>query len=232
MALFTIADLHLSTTTNKPMDIFGHAWTNHAERLKTAWNELVKPEDTVVVPGDISWGMNLDEAVEDFKFINSLPGRKLIGKGNHDYWWNTFSKLNRFKEENGLDTIEFLFNNAFEADGKIICGTRGWFPDNEYTADDEKIVLREAGRLKLSVEAGLKLRKNDEELVVFLHYPPAFASTSCSPLLEVLKEYGIKRLYYGHLHGANEALLIKSVGRTDLHLISADYLRFVPKLID
>ena len=110
MALFTIADLHLSTTTNKPMDIFGHAWTNHAERLKTAWNELVKPEDTVVVPGDISWGMSLNEAVEDFKFINSLPGRKLIGKGNHDYWWNTVSKLNRFKEENGLDTIEFLFN--------------------------------------------------------------------------------------------------------------------------
>lgn len=238
MALFTIADLHLSLSADKPMDIFGAAWFNHTERLENLWRGNIGEDDTVVIPGDISWGMKLDGAAEDLRFIDALPGKKIIGKGNHDYWWGTLSKLNRFKEELGISSIEFLFNNAFRVDGKIVCGTRGWFPDNGYTAEDEKIVLREAGRLRLSLEAGIKLREKeessgvkDEEIIVFLHYPPAYSSTVCAPLVSILSEYGIKRCFYGHIHGANADFLIKDVGRCGLELISADYLGFMPKKV-
>ena len=231
MALYTIADLHLSEGCDKPMDIFGPAWENHSSRLEKAWRALVGEDDTVVVPGDISWAMRLDEAVKDFMFINSLPGRKIIGKGNHDYWWNTLKKLDAFIKSIGADTISFLFNNAYKADNKVICGTRGWFPENVYSEDDEKIALREAGRLRLSLEQGRKLAENGEEIIVFLHYPPYFGGIKCAPVAELLREYNIKRCYYGHLHGAPEHLLESSIYKTELHLISADRLEFTPLLI-
>ena len=232
MALFTIADLHLSEGTDKPMDVFGAAWANHKQRLEAAWRALVKETDTVVVPGDISWGMRFDNTKSDLLFINSLPGRKIIGKGNHDYWWNTLTKLNAFTADIGADTISFLFNNAYKVDGKVICGTRGWFPDHAYGAEDEKIALREAGRLRRSLEEGVKLAENGEEIIAFLHYPPSFGGVKCPPVAEVLREFGVKRCFYGHLHGAPEQLLEKSVGVTDLYLISADKLGFTPLLIE
>lgn len=232
MALFTIADLHLSEGTDKPMDIFGATWRNHKARLEAAWRERVGTEDTVVIPGDISWGMGFSGAKDDLLFIHSLPGKKIIGKGNHDYWWNTLTKLESLISEIGADTISFLYNNAYRAEGKIICGTRGWFPDRSYGAEDEKIVLREAGRLRRSLEAGRALAEADEELIVFLHYPPSLSGVRCTPICDLLGEYGIARCYYGHLHGVAPQILDKSVGVTDLHLIAADNLGFTPLLIE
>lgn len=232
MALYVIADLHLSESTDKPMDVFGAAWANHKERLEEAWRATVTEEDTVVIPGDISWGMRFDNTEKDLLFIHSLTGKKIIGKGNHDYWWGTLTKLNAFRDSIGADSISFLFNNAYKAGNKIICGSRGWFPDNLYSAEDEKIALREAGRLRRSLEDGQKLAEDGDEIIAFLHYPPYFRGIKCSPVAEVLKEFKIKRCYYGHLHGASTGLLEKSLGFADLFLISADHLGFKPLLIE
>lgn len=232
MALYVIADLHLSEDTHKPMDVFGKAWDNHKGRLEAAWRDTVSQEDTVVVPGDISWGMRFENTEKDLMFIHSLPGRKLIGKGNHDYWWGTLTKLYDFRNRIGALSIDFLFNNAFKAGNKIICGTRGWFPDGSYGPEDEKIVLREAGRLRRSLEAGRALQEEGDELLVFLHYPPSFGGVKCKPLADILWEYDIKRCYYGHLHGINPAATEKSLGKTDLFLIAADALGFKPLKID
>lgn len=154
MAVFTIADLHLSHTTNKPMDVFGAKWEDHVNRLEANWRETVGAGDTVVIPGDISWGMRINDAEEDLRFIERLPGKKIIGKGNHDFWWATMKKLYEFRERAGAYSVEFLFNNAYRAEDFIICGTRGWFPESNYGADDEKIVNREAERLRTSLFGG------------------------------------------------------------------------------
>lgn len=232
MALYTIADLHLSEDTDKPMDVFGHAWDNHKERLESAWWQTVTEDDTVVVPGDISWGMRFDNTEKDLLFIHSLPGKKIIGKGNHDYWWGTLTKLNAFRDSIGASSIDFLFNNAYKVDNKIICGTRGWFPDSSYGPDDEKIVQREAGRLRRSLECGRALATAGDELLVFLHYPPCFGGVKCAALADVLREFDVGRCYYGHLHGVSPALTEKSLGKADLFLIAADALGFKPLLID
>ena len=172
MALFTISDPHLSFGTDKPMDIFGRNWENHAERIRENWTRLVGKDDTVVIPGDISWAMGLANAEEDLRFLHNLPGRKLIGKGNHDYWWDTLTKMNRFCEEKGFDTINFLFNNAYFSDGKIICGTRGWIDEIGVKKDDEKIIKREAQRLEMSLAEGEKLKElyPDAELFLLIGY--------------------------------------------------------------
>ncbi len=232
MALFAIADLHLSEDTDKPMDIFGKAWVNHKNRLEEYWRAVVTDGDTVVIPGDISWGIKFDNTEKDLLFIDSLPGRKIIGKGNHDYWWSTMSKLTGFLDRIGATSIDFLFNNAYKADGKIVCGTRGWFPEDSYGPDDEKIAQREAGRLRRSLEAGKALQTDGEELIVFLHYPPHFGALQCKPIADVLWEYDIKRCYYGHLHNAPSRLLERSCGKTDLTLIAADALGFTPLMIE
>ncbi|MBR6594245.1 MAG: metallophosphoesterase [Clostridia bacterium] len=232
MALYTIADLHLSESTDKPMDVFGKQWENHKERLEAAWRETVREEDTVVIPGDISWGMRFENTEKDLLFIHSLPGHKIIGKGNHDYWWGTLTKLYGFRDRIGATSIDFLFNNAYKTEGKVICGTRGWFPDGSYGPEDEKIVLREAGRLARSIEAGRALLEEGDELLVFLHYPPAFGGVKCAPLAEILWAEDVKRCYYGHLHGISNQLTEKSLGKTDLHLIAADALGFKPLLIE
>ncbi len=232
MPLYTIADLHLSEGADKPMDVFGPAWANHKARLEAAWRALVGEEDTVVIPGDISWGMKFDSAERDLLFIDSLPGKKIIGKGNHDYWWNTLTKLNAFVESIGAKSIHFLHNNAYRVEGKVICGTRGWFPDASYGENDAKVALREAGRLRRSIECGLSLAEEGDELTVFLHYPPVFGGVKCAPVAEVLAEYRVRRCYYGHLHGVPAAALEKSVGFTDLYLVSSDKLGFTPLLIE
>ena len=194
MSLFAIADTHLSFGTNKPMDSFP-GWENYTDRLKENWNKIIDNDDFVVIAGDISWAMNFDELKVDFDFINKLNGKKIILKGNHDYWWNTMSKMNKFIEENQFDTITILHNSAFDFDDFSVCGSRGWFFDSE-EEHNEKVLNREVMRVKTSIECA----KNDEK-IVFLHYPPVTENQCCDEILNLLKEKGIKKCYYGHLHG-------------------------------
>lgn len=226
MSLFGIADLHLSFGVDKPMDIFG-GWQNHVERLTENWRRMVSPEDTVVIPGDISWGLDLEESREDFLFLDSLPGRKIISKGNHDLWFSTKSKVERFFAENNISTIDILFNNAYEYGDYVLCGTRGWI--NETGAGDKKVLLREQGRLRRSLDAGMALGKTP---IVFLHYPPIYGSSECLEMLDVLLEYNVKRVYYGHLHGSaiQYAVNGERMG-IQFSLISSDFLQFCPKKI-
>ena len=227
MSVFAIGDTHLSFGTDKPMNVF-RGWDNYVDRLKENWENLIGEDDTVVIMGDVSWAINFDEAVEDFRFINSLPGKKIILKGNHDYWWNTLTKMNAFLAENGFDTISFLYNNAYLVEGMSICGTRGWFFDAE-KEDMEKIINREAGRLLSSIKAGKEL---GGEPVVFLHYPPITKTDICQPIFDVLKNEGIKQCYYAHLHSASayNSFNGESEG-IRFELLSADYLKFYPKPI-
>lgn len=228
MSLFVLADPHLSLGTDKPMDIF-IGWQGYVDRLRSNWERLVKPEDTVVLPGDISWAMDIKNCKEDFGFLHSLPGTKIIGKGNHDYWWTTMKKMQGFLDENGFDSIKILFNNAFLADGISVCGTRGWFFDAQEAEDNSKIIAREAGRLRTSIEAGLSLGGTP---VVFTHYPVVMDDKACEPLFDVLKAYGIGRCYFGHIHGDKTGRLTDyTVDGVRFSLISADYLGFCPKFV-
>ncbi len=225
MSLFAIADTHLSFGTNKPMDSFP-GWENYTDRLKENWNKIIDNDDFVVIAGDISWAMNFDELKVDFDFINKLNGKKIILKGNHDYWWNTMSKMNKFIEENQFDTITILHNSAFDFDDFSVCGSRGWFFDSE-EEHNEKVLNREVMRVKTSIECA----KNDEK-IVFLHYPPVTENQCCDEILNLLKEKGIKKCYYGHLHGgAAKYAFDDNFDGIDFKLISADRLKFVPLLI-
>lgn len=228
MSLFAIADLHLSLGTDKPMDIFS-GWNDYVTRLESNWRKLITDNDTVVIGGDISWAMKLEETYEDFKFINELPGKKIFVKGNHDYWWQTKKKIEDYLKSKNFSTISILFNNAYELDDYAVCGTRGWFYDAGDDAD-KKVINREAGRLRASIEAALKTGK---EPVVFLHYPPVFQERECQEIMSVLLEYEIGKCYYGHLHG-NGAFRYAVTGDykgVEMHLISCDYLGFMPKLL-
>ncbi len=228
MSIFAIGDTHLSFGTNKPMNIF-KGWDNYVERLSKNWCALVTDADTVVIAGDISWAMSLQEAKEDFQFLQSLPGQKIILKGNHDYWWNTRRKMDAFLEENGFSTLKILHNNAYCVGDFAICGTRGWFFDEE-EAEDDKVVLREAQRLRTSIAESRTL---GGEPIVFLHYPPLNNIQECTPILQVLQDEGIRRCYYAHLHGGSafSAFQGEKYG-TKFELLSCDYLKFCPKLIE
>jgi predicted phosphohydrolase len=227
MALFVIGDPHLSLATGKSMNIFG-GWTDYEMRLEKNWRRVVSEDDTVVVAGDISWCMNLEEGLKDFQFLDSLPGRKIILKGNHDYWWATKKKADEFFEKYSLNTLNILHNNTYTAGDFAICGTRGWFFDAESDAD-KKVVLREAGRLRASIKAA---KETGLEPVVFLHYPPANLTQKCDEIYDVLIEEGITRCYYGHLHSYshNGALNGMSDG-IRFSLISSDFLEFCPALV-
>ena len=236
MALYTIADLHLSTAVSKPMDRFGSRWTDHASKLKTRWSALVHEEDTVVIPGDISWAMTLEEAAGDLRFIASLPGKKILSKGNHDFWWTGVAKMKRFLAELGVENIDFLANNAIRADDCIISGTRGWFIEEKlqntvFPTDYEKLVNREVIRLGLSLDEAEKLRQGDEEILVFLHFPPLWGEFVCEPILGLMASRGVKRCYFGHIHGSYNVPEVVRYGELELRLISADYLDFVPQYI-
>lgn len=227
MSLYVIADLHLSLGTDKPMNIF-EGWDNYVGRLEENWKATVSEDDTVVVCGDISWAMTLQEALKDLEFLNSLPGKKLLIKGNHDFFWNTRRKMETFFEENNLNKLSIVHNNAVVVGDIAVCGTRGWFFDCE--SDDKKVLLREVGRLTTSIEEGLKTGK---EPVVFLHYPPVQVNASCDEIMNVLKHYGIKRCYFGHIHGkaAQRAVTGMREGIC-FTLVSSDYLNFAPKLVE
>ena len=228
MSLFAIADLHLSLGTDKPMDIFG-GWSDYVTKLETNWQNKVRPEDTVVIPGDISWGMNFEQSKKDFEFINKLNGRKIISKGNHDYWWSTKTKMDVFLKNNSLDSISILFNNSYVVDDYAICGTRGWFLENE-SQNDIKVLNREVGRLEMSIQSAIKTGK---EPIVFLHYPPVYGTTKCDEIFNVLLKYDIKKCYYGHLHGKkNMRFAIEGEYEgIDFKLISCDRLSFMPILV-
>lgn len=225
MSVFAIGDLHLSLGCDKPMDIF-KGWDGYVERLEENWNRVVGDEDLVVVPGDISWAMTLPHAIDDFAFINNrLRGRKLILKGNHDYWWNTMSKMNAFLAENGFDKISILNNASVQCEGLSIVGSRGWINDDS-SEDDAKVLKREAIRLEMSIQDGVK---KGGELVAFLHYPPIFNGVSNDYILEVLEKYDIKRCYYGHIHGAGHRFAFQEERNGIAYkLVSADYLGFMP----
>ncbi|HIY33991.1 MAG TPA: metallophosphoesterase [Candidatus Eubacterium faecigallinarum] len=225
MSLFAIADTHLSFGTNKPMDTF-EGWSNYTQRLENNWNRLVDSEDYVIIAGDISWAMNFDELKADFAFIDSLKGKKIILKGNHDYWWNTVKKMNEFLDLNNFKSISFLYNNAYEFDGFSVCGSRGWLLDSD-EQQDEKVLRREVLRLEMSLDSA----KSDEK-IVFLHYPPITTNEKCDDILNLLVKYGIKKCYYGHLHGAAAKYAVDdSINGVDFKLISADRLNFTPYLI-
>lgn len=226
MALYAIGDLHLSLSVNKSMEIFGDGWTNYVERIQEAFSQL-QPEDLIVLCGDTSWGMSLEEAEADFRFIDALPGRKLLLKGNHDYWWNTASKMRRFFQSCGFSTIDILHNNCFFYGDYALCGTRGWFFEEDQKAQDAKVLSREVGRLETSLQAA-----GDWKKLCFLHYPPLYQGYRCPEILKKLEEYGVEACYYGHLHGGSHRLAIQGRQQeTDFFLVAADYLGFVPKKI-
>ena len=215
------------------MDIFGSRWDNHAQRFEEEWKKVVTENDTVVIPGDISWASSFEQVYEDLRFIDSLPGRKLIGKGNHDYWWATMNKLTNFKQEKNLSTIDFLFNNAYAVENKIICGTRGWVNEFGVKSDDERLIKREAARLEISLTEGQKLKEQnpDSEIVVFLHYPPIFGEFMNLDILDILYRFDITKVYFGHLHNVREEQLDKEYIGIKLNLVACDYVNFVPQLV-
>ena len=227
MALYVIGDTHLSLGADKPMDVFGGRWQGYVEKLKEGFSVLT-PEDTTVLLGDLSWAMNLNNAKEDFSFLHAIPGRKLIVKGNHDYWWSTAAKFSAFCEENEFSTLELLHNDcAFYAD-YALCGTRGWFfEEDRQCTHDEKVFLREIGRLETSLRAA-----GDHEKICFLHYPPIYQGYRCDEIITLMQKYGVRQCYYGHLHSESHRLAIEGLqDGIEYRLVSADYLNFRPYCI-
>ena len=228
MSLYVLGDPHLSFGSDKPMDVFP-GWEGYLPRLEKNWRALVRPEDTVMLPGDISWGMSLPGALPDLQYLHSLPGTKIISKGNHDYWWTTMSKMQRLLDEEDLDSIHILHNNTYVVGGYALCGSRGWFFDDE-SDHSEKIIARECGRLRLSIAAA---EETGLPKLLFLHYPPVTQERECTPIMDVLRETGITRCYYAHLHGG--AIRHAFEGERDgisVSLVSADALQFCPLLVE
>lgn len=227
MALYAIGDLHLCLGAAKPMDVFGGAWEGYMDKLKAGLS-VIKPEDITVLLGDLSWALDLEGAKEDFAFIDQIPGKKIILKGNHDYWWSTASKFYKFCTENGFSNQYILNNNCYEYGDWAICGTRGWFfEENKSGEHDEKVFKRELIRLEASLQAA-----GDRNIVVFLHYPPLYKGYACTEILELLKKYNVRKCFYGHLHGPSHGLAIEGVwDGIEYKLVSADRLNFVPFMI-
>ena len=221
-----MGDLHLSIGGDKPMDVFGGRWINYDEKLKEGFSKLCD-NDVTVLCGDLSWGMSLEAAREDFLFIDRLPGRKIILKGNHDYWWSTATKAERFFEENGIKTIEILNNNCRLYGDVALCGTRGWFYEEERGEHSAKIFNRELLRLEASLKAA-----GEREKFCFLHYPPLYQGYRCQEILDLLERYQVSRCYYGHLRGGSHRLAFSGrLGTVEYHLVAADYIGFQPKKI-
>ncbi len=230
MAIYALADLHLSFGTDKPMDVFGDAWDNYTEKIKKNWNATVSQNDMVIIPGDVSWATYIEDAYEDFKFINELPGKKVILKGNHDYWWTTLSKMEGFLKENEFDTIKILNNTATEFENTAICGTRGWWYKEGQSPEDEKILDREKKRLVLALEEASRLKKS--RIVVGLHYPPVDADACDDDFLEIMKQYKVDTCVYGHLHSyAHKKAVVGEIDGIKLKLVSGDFVDFTPVLV-
>lgn len=227
MAIYAIGDLHLSEGVEKPMDIFG-GWQDYTNRLIQNWTGKITAADTVVLAGDISWGLKFSEALPDFQFIHRLPGRKLILKGNHDLWWGSVSSMNASLQKEGIDSIEFLHNNSYLVENLAVCGSRGWLFENgeEHNA---KLVNRETMRMEASLAS---VRDFMVEKVMFLHYPPLYGEQELSTFLDVMLRYNVKRCYYGHIHGLGHRHAVQGeVYGIHFQMISADYLKFDPVLV-
>lgn len=224
MALYAIGDIHLCLGAAKPMDVFGGAWVGYMEKLKEGFS-VVRPEDTTVLLGDLSWALSLNEAEADFRWINEVPGRKIILKGNHDYWWSTAAKFYKFCDEHGFENQVILNNNSYTYDDFAICGTRGWFFEEEKDGpQDEKVFKRELMRLESSLQSA-----GDRQKIVFLHYPPRYKGYVCQEILDLFDKYGVSQCFYGHLHGAGQNLAVEGIwDGVDYRLVSADKLNFQP----
>ncbi|MBQ7737090.1 MAG: metallophosphoesterase [Oscillospiraceae bacterium] len=225
MSLFAIGDLHLALgAPEKNMEVFSGRWTGYVDKIRRGF-DLVGAEDTCVICGDFCWAMDLEAALPDFAFLNELPGKKILLKGNHDYWWNTAAKMNAFFRRNGLDTLSLLHNNCVPFEDAAVCGTRGWFYEEETgAAHDAKILRREAGRLETSLRCA-----GDREKIVFLHYPPIYQHYRCGEIMELLVRYGVRECYYGHIHGnGSRSAFQGEENGVHYRLLSADYLDFYP----
>ena len=228
LSLYVIGDLHLSLGADKPMDVFGGGWDNYIEKIKSGFS-LLEPNDVCVLCGDTSWAMTLEESLSDFIFINELPGKKIILKGNHDYWWATTTKMKSFFEKNSIDNIDILHNNCFFYNGAAICGTRGWLTEgDEDTEQNLKIMARETARLRASLAAA----GSAEEKLCFFHYPPRFNNMVCSDIINAMDEFGVKKCWYGHIHSQGRRYAVQGfVGGILYEMISADYIEFIPQKI-
>lgn len=224
MALYAIGDLHLCLGAPKPMDVFGGAWTGYMDKLKDGMS-CITQEDTTVLLGDLSWALDLPSSKADFAWINDIPGKKIILKGNHDYWWSTAAKFQKFCGENGFTDLHLLNNNCFVYDDWAICGTRGWFFEEERSGEhDEKVFRRELIRLETSLKAA-----GDRRKMVFLHYPPRYKGYECHEILELFSKYEVRRCFYGHLHGFSHKLAMEGLwDGVEFRLVAADYIGFQP----
>ena len=227
MSIYAIADLHLSFSSPKPMDIFGDNWRNHEQKIKDDWIKKVTDKDLVLLPGDFSWAIDLEETYKDFEYLNSLSGKKIMLKGNHDYWWNSLKKLNEYMEKNDFKDISFLYNNSYEFEENIIVGTRGWVL-NSNEEEDKKILNRELLRLELSITDGIKKYGEDKDIIVCMHYPPTNKNfLEKSEFMKIMQKYNVKKCIYGHLHGESHSEAVEgNIGKIELKLVSADYLNF------
>ncbi len=238
MSIYAIGDLHLSFSENKPMDIFGNSWKNYEEKMKQNWIKKVKEDDLVILPGDFSWAMKLEDTKKDFEYLNNLPGKKILSKGNHDYWWKTIKSMKQFVEECNFTNIEFLSNNAFIYENNIIVGTRGWaFTESE---NSQKMHNRETVRLENSIQCALELAKDknieDYRIICAMHYPPTtkqmLEKNIQSKYINIMKKYNIQTCIYGHLHGKSHNEAIEGIiDNVNLRLVSSDYLKFDPILL-
>lgn len=226
MSIYAISDLHLSFGANKPMDIFGVNWGEHTEKIKQDWNKNIKEEDTVLLPGDFSWAMYLKDTLEDFKYLSKLPGKKLLLKGNHDYWWTTLKSMREYLRENGFSNIDFLYNNSYLCEDYIIAGTRGW--QSSDTSDDCKLLKRENLRLGISLNDGVNKYGKDKKIIVCTHYPPFNdLNKRETSLIDTMKQYNVETCIYGHLHGeAHKDALQGKIDGIDYKLVSCDYTDF------
>ena len=224
MALYAIGDLHLSLGVEKPMDVFGGNWVGYMDKLKEGLS-VIGPEDTTVLLGDLTWALDLDGAKPDFSWIDQIPGRKIILKGNHDYWWSTASKFYKFCEANGFSNQFILNNNHYEYDDWAICGTRGWFFEESRSGEhDEKVFKRELMRLEASLQSA-----GEKPKMVFFHYPPRYKGYQCDEILDLLQKYQVRRCFYGHLHGPSHKLAMEGLwDGVEFRLVSADFLDFKP----
>lgn len=228
MAIYAIGDLHLSFGTNKPMDIFGYNWDKHDQKIKKSWMEKVKDNDTVLLLGDFSWAMYLEETFEDFKYLCSMPGKKIMLKGNHDYWWSTLAKMHSYLKNNEFENIDFIQNNSFLLENKIVCGTRGWV--NVNNKENYPILRRENLRLEMSIQDGIKKYGDDKEIIICMHYPP-FNKEKYIPdeinFVKTMQKYNVKYCLYGHLHGeAHRDAIEGNIDGIEYKLLSSDYKNF------
>jgi len=225
MSIYAISDLHLSFNKNKPMEIFGDNWKNHYEKIRIDWKAKVKDNDLVLLPGDFSWAMNLEDNLEELKFLENLPGKKILLKGNHDYWWNTLQKMNKYLAEKNINTIQFLHNNSYLYKDYIICGTRGWIDSN--IEENIKILKRELLRLELSLKDAIQKHGRDKKIIVNMHYPPFIENTDEVNFIDLMNKYNVEYCIYGHIHGKQDEE-IKTVENSNIKfkLVSCDYLNF------